>query len=267
MTEKQGGSDVRANTTRAVPTPGGPLRGRHLPAHRPQVVLLGADERRLPRARPGARADSPASSCRVPSTTAAATPSPCNASRTSSATTRTPRARSSSTAPGAAGSATRAGACARSSTWCSATRLDCVLGSAATMRDAVARAVHHARHRSAFGALLVDQPLMRNVLADLALEAEAATVLGLRLAHAVDTGESELARLGVALGKFWVCKRTRRWSPRRSSASAATATSRRTVSPGSTARRRSTPSGRARATSTPSTSCAPSRASRRRSRP
>ena len=71
-----------------------------------------------------------------------------------------------------------------------------------------ARAVHHARHRTAFGALLVDQPLMRNVLADLALEAEAATVLGLRLAHAVDAGETELARLGVALGKFWVCKRT-----------------------------------------------------------
>jgi putative acyl-CoA dehydrogenase len=89
-----------------------------------------------------------------------------------------------------------------------ATRLDCVLGSASTMRDAVARAVHHARHRSAFGALLVDQPLMRNVLADLALEAEAATVLGLRLAHAFDAGETDVARLGVALGKFWVCKRT-----------------------------------------------------------
>ena len=57
------------------------------------------------------------------------------------------------------------------------TRLDCVLGSTATMRAALVRAVHHARHRSAFGALLVDQPLMRNVLADLALESEAATVL------------------------------------------------------------------------------------------
>ncbi len=89
-----------------------------------------------------------------------------------------------------------------------ATRLDCVLGSTATMRDAVARAVHHARHRSAFGALLVDQPLMRNVLADLALEAEAATVLAMRLAHAVDEEETALSRIGVALGKFWVCKRT-----------------------------------------------------------
>jgi putative acyl-CoA dehydrogenase len=88
------------------------------------------------------------------------------------------------------------------------TRLDCILGSSATMREALTRAVHHARHRSAFGAKLVDQPLMRNVLTDLALEAEAAELLGLRLAHAVDAGESALARLGVALGKFWVCKRT-----------------------------------------------------------
>ena len=88
------------------------------------------------------------------------------------------------------------------------TRLDCVLGSAATMRAALVRAVHHARHRSAFGALLVDQPLMRNVLADLALESEAATVLAMRLAHAVDARRADLSRLGVALGKFWVCKRT-----------------------------------------------------------
>ncbi len=90
----------------------------------------------------------------------------------------------------------------------SATRLDCVLGSAATMRAALVRAVHHARHRRAFGALLADQPLMRNVLADLALESEAATLLGMRLAHAVDSGDRALARLGVAIGKYWVCKRT-----------------------------------------------------------
>ena len=88
------------------------------------------------------------------------------------------------------------------------TRLDCVLGSTATMRQAVARAVHHARHRSAFGALLVDQPLMRNVLVDLALETEAATTLSLRLAHAVDEGDSDFSRLAVAVSKYWVCKRT-----------------------------------------------------------
>ena len=89
-----------------------------------------------------------------------------------------------------------------------ATRLDCVLGSAATMRAALTRAVHHTRHRSAFGAVLVDQPLMRAVLADLAVESEAATLLGMRLAHAVDQGESAFLRLAVAAAKFWVCKRT-----------------------------------------------------------
>lgn len=90
----------------------------------------------------------------------------------------------------------------------SATRLDCVLGSTALMRQAVAQATHHARHRSAFGGPLADKPLMRNVLADLALESEAATLLAMRLAHAFDTGERDLRRLGVAVGKYWVCKRT-----------------------------------------------------------
>lgn len=93
------------------------------------------------------------------------------------------------------------------------TRLDCVIGSAAGMRAAVVQAVHHARHRSAFGGLLVDKPLMRNVLADLQLESEAATTLALRLAGAIDRGsrgdeqEKAFARLAVAVGKYWVCKR------------------------------------------------------------
>jgi putative acyl-CoA dehydrogenase len=90
----------------------------------------------------------------------------------------------------------------------SATRLDCVLGSTALMRGAVAQATHHTAHRSAFGGLLADKPLMRNVLADLAVEAEAATALALRLAHAVDSDERDLRRLAVAVGKSWVCKRT-----------------------------------------------------------
>jgi putative acyl-CoA dehydrogenase len=88
------------------------------------------------------------------------------------------------------------------------TRLDCVLGSAATVRAALTQAIHHARHRRAFGALLVDQPLMQNVLADLAVESEAATALALRLAAAVDAGESAFLRLAGAAAKFWVCKRT-----------------------------------------------------------
>ncbi|HEX7188154.1 MAG TPA: isovaleryl-CoA dehydrogenase [Actinomycetes bacterium] len=90
----------------------------------------------------------------------------------------------------------------------SATRLDCVLGSTALMRQAVSQAAHHARHRSAFGGPLADKPLMRNVLADLAVESEAATLLAMRLAHSFDSGERDLRRLAVAVGKYWVCKRT-----------------------------------------------------------
>ncbi|MFJ8490209.1 acyl-CoA dehydrogenase family protein [Streptomyces sp. NPDC094038] len=91
-----------------------------------------------------------------------------------------------------------------------ATRLDCVLGSAGLMRQAVAQAVHHATHREAFGAHLADQPLMRNVLADLAIESEAATTLALRLAAAYDDGgepERALLRLALPAAKYWVTKR------------------------------------------------------------
>jgi putative acyl-CoA dehydrogenase len=88
------------------------------------------------------------------------------------------------------------------------TRLDCVLGSAATVRAALTQAIHHARHRRAFGALLVDQPLMQNVLADLAVESEAATALAVRLAAALDAAEAAFLRLAGAAAKFWVCKRT-----------------------------------------------------------
>jgi putative acyl-CoA dehydrogenase len=93
-----------------------------------------------------------------------------------------------------------------------ATRLDCVVGSAALMRRAVAEATWHASHRSAFGGLLAGKPLMQNVLADLAVESEAATALAMRLAHAADRpddeNESALRRIALPLAKFWVCKRT-----------------------------------------------------------
>jgi putative acyl-CoA dehydrogenase len=88
------------------------------------------------------------------------------------------------------------------------TRLDCVLGSAALMRRAVAEATHHAAHRSAFGRLLAEQPLMQNVLADLCLDSEAATATALRLARAFDEGDHAFRRLGTAIAKFWVCKQT-----------------------------------------------------------
>jgi putative acyl-CoA dehydrogenase len=91
------------------------------------------------------------------------------------------------------------------------TRLDCVIGSAGLMRQAFVQAAHHARHRMAFGRLLAEQPLMRNVLADLALESEAATLLMLRLARAFDTPDEPLERawrrIVTPAAKFWICKR------------------------------------------------------------
>ena len=92
------------------------------------------------------------------------------------------------------------------------TRLDCMLGAAAEMRMALAQAIHHARHRVTFGKPLVEHPLMRNVLGDLALEAEAALAFSLRVARAVDAApgdraEAAFARIATAIGKYWLCKR------------------------------------------------------------
>ena len=99
------------------------------------------------------------------------------------------------------------------------TRLDCVIGTAAGMRVGVVSATHHAAHRQAFGKKLIDQPLMRNVLADLCLESEAATTLALRLARAYDEADADaqagehgtdaqlFKRFATAVGKYWTCKR------------------------------------------------------------
>ena len=87
------------------------------------------------------------------------------------------------------------------------TRLDCLIGSASSMRWGTAQAVHHARHRSAFGKLLADQPAMQNVLADLAIESEAATATAMRMARAYDEDDSAFRRFATAVSKYWVCKR------------------------------------------------------------
>ncbi|HET9874378.1 MAG TPA: acyl-CoA dehydrogenase family protein [Mycobacterium sp.] len=92
------------------------------------------------------------------------------------------------------------------------TRLDCAMASATSMRMGLTRAIHHTQHRKAFGAYLIDQPLMRNVLADLAVEAEAATMVSMRMAGATDKAihgddrETLLRRVGLAATKYWVCK-------------------------------------------------------------
>jgi putative acyl-CoA dehydrogenase len=87
------------------------------------------------------------------------------------------------------------------------TRLDCLIGTATGMRRGVVEAIHHARHRSAFGALLVDQPAMTSVLADLALESEAATATALRVAASYDRDEPAFRRFATAVSKYHVCKR------------------------------------------------------------
>jgi putative acyl-CoA dehydrogenase len=91
------------------------------------------------------------------------------------------------------------------------TRFDCMVGSSALMRQALTQAIHHCTHRHVGGRALVDQPLMQNVLADLALESEAALALSLRMGHALDRladeQQAKFARLVTAVGKFWICKR------------------------------------------------------------
>jgi putative acyl-CoA dehydrogenase len=89
------------------------------------------------------------------------------------------------------------------------TRLDCLLGATTGLRRGTVEAIHHSRHRAAFGKLLIDQPAMQNVLADLALESEAATITAIRVARSYDAGEEESAfrRFATAVMKYWVCKR------------------------------------------------------------
>ncbi|MFL6206702.1 MAG: acyl-CoA dehydrogenase family protein, partial [Acidimicrobiales bacterium] len=207
MTEKQGGSDVRANTTTAVAAPGGPLEGDtyRLTGHK-WFCSAPMSDAFLVLAQTGAGVG-----CfLLPRVLDDGTRNDIRIQRLKDKLGNRSNASSEIELEGAW--AVRVGDEGRGIRtivgMVASTRLDCVLGSAATMRAALVRAVHHARHRSVFGELLVHQPLMRNVLADLALESEAATVLAMRLAHAIDAGEHDLSRLGVALGKFWVCKRT-----------------------------------------------------------
>ncbi|MEE1926838.1 acyl-CoA dehydrogenase family protein [Streptomyces sp. TRM 70351] len=209
MTEKQGGSDVRANTTRAEPLAEEglyALRGHKWFCSAPMsdafLVL--------------AQADAGPTCFLVPRVLEDGTRNPFRLQRLKDKLGNRSNASAEVEFDGGTlahrvgeegrGVATIIGMVA-------ATRLDCVLGSAALMRQAVAQATHHAAHRSAFGGPLIDKPLMENVLADLALESEAATALGMRLAAAYDAagagdaGARLLLRLAVPAAKYWVTKR------------------------------------------------------------
>ncbi len=207
MTEKQGGSDVRANTTAAVTR-----RGRQLPHHRPQVVHLRPDGRPVPCARPHAGAD--LSCFLLPRVLPDGSRNGMHLQRLkdklgnrSNASAEVEYDDATAWLVGEEGRGVRT-----ILDMVNATRLDCVLAAATGMRLGVLHAAHHARHRSAFGRPLLDQPLMANVLADLAVESEAATVVAMRLAAAADRAaggderERAFRRLALAAVKYHVCK-------------------------------------------------------------
>lgn len=217
MTEKQGGSDLSGTSTVAVRTAGGPLEGGEgyrLTGHK-WFCSAPMSDLFLVLARVGT-ADGPLTCFVVPRVLEDGSRNPWHLQRLKDKLGNRANASSEVELDGTWG--VRLGGEGEGLrtilAMVNATRLDCVVGSAATMRAGLVGAVHHARHRKAFGSLLVDQPLMSNVLADIAIESEAATVLGLRLAAAADaaaagdSGERALLRVGVAVGKYWVCKRT-----------------------------------------------------------
>ena len=201
MTEKQGGSDVRANTTRAVPTDG---REYVLTGHKwfcsapmSDVFLVLAQAPGgltcflMPRRRP-------------------------DGTRNGMSIMRLKdklgdRSNASSEVELDDAVAWRVGEEGRGVAtiieMVNRTRLDCALGAAAQMRHGVVEAVHHARHREAFGKALAEQPLMRRVLADLSVESEAATAAAMRLAGAYDRGESDFARLATQIVNYLLTKR------------------------------------------------------------
>jgi putative acyl-CoA dehydrogenase len=210
MTEKQGGSDVRANTTRAEPAPGAGAGAHVLTGHKwfcsaPMSDLFltlaqapdGLTCFLLPRVLPGGERNGMRLQ-RLKDKLG-------NRSN-ASAEVEFDNALAWQVGPGGRGVATIIA-------MVSATRLDCVIGSAAGMRAATVAAVHHASHRQAFGKELVAQPLMANVLADLAVESQAATAVAIRLAGAADraargdAGEAALLRLALPASKYWLCKR------------------------------------------------------------
>ncbi|MBC6462992.1 isovaleryl-CoA dehydrogenase [Actinomadura sp. HBU206391] len=207
MTEKQGGSDVRANTTRAVPSADGDYR---LTGHKWFTSAPMCDVFLTLAQAPGGL------TCfLVPRVLPDGSLNPLRLMRLKDKLGNRSNASAEVEYEGAV--AWRVGDEGRGVRtiieMVNMTRLDCVIGAAGGMRHGVVEAVHHASHRRAFGRYLVEQPLMRNVLADLAVESEAATVLMTRLAGATDRSvrgddtESAFKRLALAVGKYWVCKR------------------------------------------------------------
>jgi len=210
MTEKQGGSDVRANTTRAIPIgPGGPGTPYELVGHKYFVSAPMSDAFLVLAQAPGGL------SCfLLPRWRPDGSKNPLHVLRLKRKMGNVSNASSETELRGAlAWMVGEEGRGVRTIIEMVAmTRFDCMVGSAAGQRAAVAQALHHCTLRSAFGTVLNRQPLMTNVLADLVLENEGALALAMRVARALDHRDDEredlLVRVLTAVGKYWVCKRT-----------------------------------------------------------
>lgn len=210
MTEKQGGSDVRLNTTRAYPIDqGGPGEAYELVGHKWFVSAPMCDAFLVLAQAPGGL------SCfLLPRWRPDGTKNPLHIQQLKRKMGNVANASSEAELRGAfAWMVGEEGRGVRTIIEMVAmTRYDCMIGSAAGMRQATAQAIHHTIHRHAFGARLSEQPLMQNVLADLAIESEAATTLMLRMASAMDQQNNEherlLSRIATPVGKYWICKRT-----------------------------------------------------------
>jgi len=209
MTEKQGGSDLRANTTRAEPVDeGGPGQAYRITGHKWFLSAPMCDGFLML-----AQTAAGPSCFLVPRWTPDGALNPLRLQRLKDKLGN--RSNASSEVELAAAWGLLVGEEGRGIPIIiemgNLTRLDCAIGSAGLMRQAVAQAIHHAQHRSAFQKRLVDQPLMTNVLADIALESEAAAALVFRLAraydHQEDAGEAALRRLLTPVTKYWICKR------------------------------------------------------------
>ncbi|HSN05925.1 MAG TPA: acyl-CoA dehydrogenase family protein [Candidatus Angelobacter sp.] len=211
MTEKQGGSDVRANTTVAVPDGvGGPGSAYHLTGHK-WFCSAPMSDAFLVLAQATGPGGEGLSCFLVPRVLPDGTRNVFRIQRLKDKLGNRSNASAEIELDGTVG--VMVGDPGRGVRtiieMVNRTRLDCVLGTAAGMRQGVAEAVWHARHRSAFGRLLVEQPAMSAVLADLALESEAATATAMRLAraHDEDSGDQHFRRLATAVSKYWICKR------------------------------------------------------------
>jgi putative acyl-CoA dehydrogenase len=210
MTEKQGGSDVRTNSTRAYPVgSGGPGQAYELVGHKYFVSAPMCDAFLVLAQAPGGL------SCfLLPRWRPDGSKNPMQVLRLKKKMGNASNASSETELRGAlAWMVGEEGRGVRNIIeMVSMTRFDCMIGSSAGMRMAASQALHHCAQRSAFGHVLNQQPLMQNVLADLALESEAALTLTMRMARAMDNRADEhedlLVRLVTAVGKYWICKRT-----------------------------------------------------------